>query len=226
MSTLDKVSILSPSVVLVVALVGAFACGCGSSAPATSTVAAVTGPVDMHCEMNDMEIKQSIGMCIVGDGSTTSALSSNDAGGTDAASVDGSAGAAVDAGDAGAVSNFGATMYNSSGSDDDCKYDVKWTSTAVKENVGVLFDVNAIRRIDGKPATGANVQLDVYLNDHHPTPSFNIPNKESAGGNYQAGPVIFDAPGRWIVRFHFYETCSDAPADSPHGHAAFYVNVP
>jgi hypothetical protein len=117
-------------------------------------------------------------------------------------------------------------MYNNSGSDDDCKYNVNWESTPVKENVGVTFYMNAIRRADEQPAEGANVVLEVYLNSSHPTPSTNIPNKELSGGNYVVGPVIFDAPGMWTVRFHLYEMCSDDPEDSPHGHAAFYVNVP
>jgi hypothetical protein len=238
----DQKGILSLPIIVVAALSGVVfaSMSCGSSQPATSTTAAITGPVDMHCEMNDMEIKQSIGICMVVDSGTVSALSATDGAatdatiteaGTDANTVTQQTGGDAAVGDAGGdaaapTSDFGATMYNSSGSDDDCKYNVKWTSTVVKENVGVTFDVNAIRRIDGKPATGANVQLEVFLNDHHPTPSNNIPNKESAGGNYQAGPVIFDQAGMWTVRFHFYEMCSDAPADSPHGHAAFYVNVP
>ena len=34
------------------------------------------------------------------------------------------------------------------------------------------------------------------------------------------------APGKWTVRFHFNEICCDVNSDSPHGHAAFFVNVP
>jgi len=30
----------------------------------------------------------------------------------------------------------------------------------------------------------------------------------------------------WTVRFHLFEECSDAPADSPHGHGAFFFTVP
>jgi len=45
-------------------------------------------------------------------------------------------------------------------------------------------------------------------------------------GVYSVGPVRFDQAGRWTVRFHFFETCLDAREDSPHGHAAFYVDVP
>ena len=40
------------------------------------------------------------------------------------------------------------------------------------------------------------------------------------------GPVQFDAPGQWTVRFHLHDNCSDEPADSPHGHAAFFIGVP
>ena len=48
----------------------------------------------------------------------------------------------------------------------------------------------------------------------------------STAGNSMPDPINFDAAGDWTVRFHFYETCNDAPEDSPHGHAAFFVHVP
>jgi hypothetical protein len=197
------------------------AAGCSSSSSSTSTAAAVAGPVDMHCVMNDEPIKQQIGECVAeGADASTSALSSDDAG-SDAGADDASA----DGGDNGG-SDFGATLYNSEGDDDDCKYHVKWTSTSVKESSGATFDVNLVRLFDGKPATGADVQVEAFLTETHPTPSVDIKTTETAGGNYQIGPVTFDAPGKWTVRFHFYETCSDTPEDSPHGHAAFFVNVP
>jgi hypothetical protein len=200
--------------VLVAVSLGAIATGCGSSSPttSTSTAAAVAGELDTHCTMNDEEIKAPLGMCMTGGGSASA---------PDAAPADHDGGA----GGAGG-SDFGATLFNAEGDDDDCKYHVKWTSTAVKENVGVTFEVNVVRRIDGKPAMGADVQIEAFLNAVHPTPSTNIKNAESSGANYSIGPVVFDAPGRWTVRFHFYETCSDVPSDSPHGHAAFYVDVP
>jgi hypothetical protein len=202
---------------LAVAASAAIDCGSSNSQPATSTAAAVAGPVDMHCTENGVEIKQAIGMCVV-DGGTSSALSADD-GGADGGDDGGDGGG-------GTTSDYGPTLYNAEGDDDDCKYHVTWTSTAVKENVGVTFDVTAIRRADGQPATGADVVLEVYLTLTHPTPSLDIRSTESAGGNYKVGPVIFDQPGVWTVRFHFYETCSDEPEDSPHGHAAFRVNVP
>jgi hypothetical protein len=222
--------VLRPTFVLLAALAGAsLTGGCSSSSqPTTNDLAAVSGPPDTHCTVNGVETKQAIGICQMDDGGASSAA---DGGNTVTTSTDGGAAdsGAADGGDdggGGMTSDFGATMYNNEGDDDDCKYHVKWTSTAVKENVGVTFDLNAVRRMDGQPAKGADVQLEVFLNDTHPTPSVSIPNTESAGGNYKVGPVIFDLPGKWTVRFHLYEMCSDMPMDSPHGHAGFYVNVP
>jgi hypothetical protein len=117
-------------------------------------------------------------------------------------------------------------MYNSSGDDDDCKYHVTWTSSPVRRNADVTFDLTVMRLFDQMPAMGADVTVEAFLGDTHPTPTTDIPNTESAGGKYHVGPLKFDAAGMWTVRFHFYETCSDIPDDSPHGHAAFFVSVP
>jgi hypothetical protein len=214
--------ILRPTFILIAAL--AAGCGSSNSQPTTSTLAAVSGPKDTHCTDNGVETKQAIGICQMDDGGASTA----DSGGTFAASTDsGADDGGADGGDdgGGMPSTFGATMYNAEGDDDDCKYHVTWTSTAVKENVGVIFDLKAVRRMDGQPAKGADVQIEAFLKNR-PTPSINIPNTESAGGNYKIGPVVFDAPGIWTVRFHLYEMCSDTPQDSPHGHAAFFINVP
>jgi hypothetical protein len=45
-------------------------------------------------------------------------------------------------------------------------------------------------------------------------------------GKYVMKPIKFDASGRWVVRFHFYESCDDILPDSPHGHVAFNYDVP
>jgi hypothetical protein len=60
----------------------------------------------------------------------------------------------------------------------------------------------------------------------HISPSFEITAPEKPAGSYAIGPIVFDRSGRWVVRFHFYETCSDVPPDSPHAHVAFYIDVP
>jgi hypothetical protein len=173
-------------------------------------------------------------------------------GGTDAASGDDAAegGASVDANavlsaddaavegggdDGGAVvddgtcgnSAYGPALFGQSGGDDDCKYDVSWTSTPICENQPVYFTVTATSRVDHTPLVGANVLPDVVLNCDHVIPNIPLePTPVLAPGEYKVGPIVFDRPGNWVVRFHFYETCYDFWPDSPHGHAAFWVTVP
>ena len=52
------------------------------------------------------------------------------------------------------------------------------------------------------------------------------PSPEIAPGTYVVGPIVFPRSGRWVFRFHFDENCLDLAPDSPHGHAAFWVDVP
>jgi hypothetical protein len=135
-----------------------------------------------------------------------------------------------------AGSDYGLTMFDSEGDDDDCKYHVKWTATAISEGTNVTFTVVATNKTDGSPLTGttpttgvgvgANVYAEVYLDDTHPAPNTVQSSDETVPGTYAVGPIQFDAPGKWTVRFHFFEDCSDIADDSPHGHAAFYVDVP
>lgn len=129
--------------------------------------------------------------------------------------------AAADAGPA----DFGATMFNAEGDDDDCKYHVKWFSSGVCRNGGVTFTVQLTSKTDGKPATGANPYTETVLPPSHlaggkPT------SQEIMPGVYTIGPVVFDQPGQWYVRFHFYGSCEDTLPTSQHAHAAFYVKVP
>jgi hypothetical protein len=180
-----------------------------------STAAAITGPADMHCTVGGVAVKMEIGACLMGGSGTPT---------VDAANADSDGGA--DGGASGGTSDFGATLDNAEGDDDDCKYHVSWTSTEVKENAGVTFEVTVTRLADGMPATGADVQIEAFLDTTHPTPTIVIPTNELGGGKYRVGPLVFDKPGNWTVRFHLYEMCSDQNQDSPHGHAAFYVQVP
>jgi hypothetical protein len=129
------------------------------------------------------------------------------------------------AADAG-TTDYGATLYNSEGDDDDCKYHAKFTSTPIHRNQNVTFTVTATTKTDGQPATGADTLAEVFLNDTHPAPNSNQATTEKAGGVYDIGPILFDAQGRWTVRFHLHEDCQDATDDSPHGHIAFYIDVP
>jgi len=69
---------------------------------------------------------------------------------------------------------------------------------------------------------------EVYLADDltHISPSNDITSEETSPGVYEVGPVVFDRAGRWVIRFHYFDTCSELPVDSPHSHASFYIDVP
>jgi len=127
-------------------------------------------------------------------------------------------------------SDFGATLYGTSGYDDDCKYQVSWTSTPIRQNADVTFTVTVKLAATDQPASGGTANNDTYieafLNETHPGDTASAQTTESSAGVYTIGPVRFDAPGVWTVRFHVFGDCEDLSEDSPHGHAAFYVDVP
>jgi hypothetical protein len=129
---------------------------------------------------------------------------------------------------------YGSTMYGTEGDDDDCKYHVTYTASPICEDSGTYFVVTAVYLAgSGGPVTGASTFAELCLNDTHPAPAIdarppfgNQQVVEGPPGTYTIGPVQFDAPGVWTVRFHFNEFCCDITDDSPHGHAAFHVTVP
>jgi len=170
--------------------------GCSSSSGPSGPVGGpVTGALDTHCSGTAPTV---VGECMMG--------------------------GAVPDGGAPAI-DYGPTMYNAAGDDDDCKYHVTWTSTPVRENTNVTFTMVLTKLADMTPAVGAKARAEVFLTDAHaaiPPPEA----AESPAGTYKLGPIKFDTPGDWTVRFHFYEDCDDLPEDSPHGHAAFFVRVP
>jgi hypothetical protein len=140
-------------------------------------------------------------------------------------------------------SEYGATMNGTEGDDDDCKYHVSYTATPICENDGVYFTVTASYLTGAKgPLTGACTLAELCWNipdeagggtaapeiDGSPYPGTTGMQQvvEGPAGTYTVGPVEFTHPGAWTVRFHFNEICCDVAADSPHGHAAFLVDVP
>jgi hypothetical protein len=178
--------------------------------------AAATGPADNHCGSTVTTVNPAV--CN---------QTGDDAGSGDDGGATGDDGGSVDSGyPCAPPPGFGATMYGTSGADDDCKYDVSWVSDPICENQNVYFTVTVTYRSDHTPVTGANAQPDVTLDCTHIIPNHPADNSpEISPGVYKVGPIVFDQAGRWVFRFHFFETCYDAPA-SPHGHAAFYVDVP
>jgi len=190
---------------------------------------AVSGALDTHCNGKDPQ-PTSEASCHPAETGDTGG-DTGDAG-ADAAADSGASGDAGeptggdDAGGENGGSDFGATLYNSEGDDDDCKYHVKWTSTPVRKDQEVTFTLNLTRKADNQPGTKADPYVEVFLNDTHPAPNTHSTSTETSPGTYTIGPVKLDAAGQWTVRFHVYGSCSDEAEDSPHGHAAFYVQVP
>ena len=210
--------------------VALFACSSGkSSQPGRTTQAATCvtagaatpGPTDSHCQLPDGGVtvqSTSQASCMV-------SPSGDDGGGG---------------------CRYGATEYGMASSDDDCKYDVSWTSTPICEQgsgaapAPVIFTVTVTHKDDGTPLKGAGTQAEVFTTtpgdwdagDYCDTLSKHVDDNnlfnamtEGPPGTY-VGPVYFDQPGQWTVRFHFFEVCLDGLADSPHGHAAFHITVP
>lgn len=160
-------------------------------------------PADHHCEADSGPIVQPTGACITGD---------------------------VDAGasDGGGAETTPGPWGGTSSADDDCKYDVSYSYTPICEKADVTFTVTVKKRTPGNaPLTGAAPSLEVL--DPIGLPGFGEGSQthtEKSPGVYDIGPIHFNKPGKWTIRFHFFATCSDAREDSPHGHAAFFIDVP
>jgi len=112
--------------------------------------------------------------------------------------------------------------------DDDCKYRVKFENTCITLNQPVTFTLTLTRKEDGKPGAGAVPRYpEVYFaDDGQLSPTNDYTALEGPPGTYTISPFVFNRVGRWVVRFHYFEECSDIPEDAPHGHTAFYIDVP
>jgi hypothetical protein len=208
------------SLIFALLAAAAVSLGCSSSSsppPTSSSDGAVSGAVpgdtDMHCS--------NVTTVVVNPASCSPPA--------DAATAP-----PVDAG-----SPYGPTMYNAEGDDDDCKYHVNFDVTPdVSLNGKLTFKLTVKKKADLSPATGAidsngdGVALEAFLdsNNNHVAPNTTPPTRATetpaGSGIYTITPVEFDMSGRWVVRFHLFELCSDDLDDSPHGHAAFFYDVP
>jgi hypothetical protein len=174
----------------------------------------------------DAAVVASSGDDATGDAATADDAATDAASGDDASATDGTCG----------ETGYGPTNYGTIAGDDDCKYDVSWTSTPICLMGNVYFTVTVKKRAgaDGKPAlsnepplTGASVDAEVIHSDCATiATNSNQTTSEQGNGVYKVGPIVFQKSGKWSVRFHINGCCSDVPEDSPHGHAAFWVNVP
>lgn len=171
------------------------------SSVATSTAAAVAGPADTHCAGKPVVVVSQAACHVVAD-----------AGPPDAAGAEPAA-------------EYGPTQYGSEGEDDDCKYHVKWQSTAPALGSDVTFSIVGTTRSDSAPLAGATPYAEIFLDETHPAPNTPVKTVEVSPGSYTIGPVRFDKAGNWNVRFHFHDECTDSE-QSAHGHVAFFVKVP
>lgn len=181
----------------------------GTGGQSAGTGGPVDGPADAHCGTKSQVVN---------------AQNCNPPPGTGGGGGGASAGTTTGAG--GDASEYGPTLPNAEADDDDCKYHVKWTATDIRQNTDVTFTVVATTKADGKPLAAGEMDIEAFLNDTHPAPNSDTQVTEPQTGTYTMGPVKFDGPGKWTVRFHIHENCVDLTEDSPHGHVAFFVNVP
>jgi hypothetical protein len=181
----------------------------------------VSGNPDAHCgTKSQVTSEAACHPTPTGSGGGSSSSSGSGSGSSSTTGAGGSTGAGGDA------SEYGETLENAEGDDDDCKYHVKWTSTDIYANTDVTVTAVITTKSDGKPATSGEVDVEAFLNDTHPAPNSDTKVTETTPGTYTIGPVRFDKAGKWTLRFHIHEECSDLTEDSPHGHVAFYVNIP
>ena len=189
---------------LLVTLAGGAACSEDKDEPAACLNGGgpVAGPTDDHCQGRPA---QEIGQCVTGAAATALAQEEEEE-----------------------EEEMG-IFYGREADDDDCKYHIRFENSCITQNEPVTFTVQLTSKTDGAAAPGAEPDgPEIYLADDpsHPSPSNDFTAIEGPPGTYKIGPVLFDRAGRWVVRFHFFETCSDIPEDAPHGHTAFYIDVP
>jgi len=208
--------------------------GCSSSdpeTPATGPVGgAVVGAAADHCAGRPEGVSDPAAC-------TSEPSSAGDAGASGEGDGPSGAGGAADCNQT-HDAEYGDTQFNSSGKDDDCKYQVSWAATPIRKGQKVTFTVTTSNLITGQPLeripsqkVGATAlsSIEPYIpcDPTHLPPSSDLdaPITETKPGVFEVGPLVFDKSGRWAVRFHFYEECFDSDT-SPHGHAAFFVDVP
>ena len=219
---------------LLIAAVGGclFSAGCSSDSPSETPAAAgagptggpVAGPADTHCE-----------------GVTPVTVDPAACNTPETGSEGGAPGDEPSVGEGGSDCNlthddeYGATLPNSEGDDDDCKYHASWQSSPIRLNEDVTFTVKAQDLISNQgldelddgdlPLTRVELYQPCDPTRRGPAQNAKATFTETAPGEFSAGPFRFDQSGRWVVRFHFYEECLDGEG-SPHGHIAFFVDVP
>jgi hypothetical protein len=211
----------------------------GSGAAATLANGVVPGPVDAHCENRPLGVSDP-SICLVSGASPAPNSASGSGGADSGASPSGAAGLGAAGADCNLShdSGYGDTLYNASGADDDCKYDVTWSATAIQKNQPFTLTVTATNKTTGAPldtitdqAPGkpalSRIEPFMPCEPSHlaPTSDYEAPVTRLDPGKFSVGPVVFDESGRWVIRYHLYEECLNN-VTTPHAHIAFFVDVP
>jgi hypothetical protein len=126
----------------------------------------------------------------------------------------------------GAAADYGETNFNATAFDDDCKYLITWAATPIRQHEDVTVTATVTNTVGGAATTGASLSTEIFLSSTHPAPNSGVKTVEAPNGTYTIGPIRFDAAGRWTLRFHAFEECTDAAEETPHAHGAFFVDVP
>lgn len=116
--------------------------------------------------------------------------------------------------------------FNGEADDDDCKYHVVLLSTGAAQQSDTTLTLSVTTKATGKPTVGAAPELEVYLSDSHPAPEVATKVTEPSPGTYVLAPVRFDTAGRWTVKVHLFDECTDVSEHSPHSHVSFAFDVP
>lgn len=184
----------------------------------------VTGPADDHCE-GQAPVQVDRAACNTpeteGEGGASGADDATSEGGSDCNQT--------------RDDEYGPTLPNAEGDDDDCKYHASWQATPIRLNEDVTFTLTTFDLTsglglealeDGKlPLSRIEVYQPCEPTRRGPAQNSKAHFEEISSGVYSIGPLRFDQSGRWVVRFHLYEQCIDGEG-SPHGHIAFFIDVP
>ncbi len=193
----------------------------GSSAPGGP----ISGATDAHCK-DVTPVAVDAAECMTPEADSSAGGAPADTGDNGAAGTD--CNATHDA-------EYGETLDGDEGDDDDCKYHAAWTSTPIRLNEDFTVTLTTTDNTTQKPLEALDdgvlplSRVEVYQpcqpNRRPPAQDVSAKFTETSPGVFTGGPLRFDQSGRWVIRFHLYEQCLDGE-HSPHGHIAFFVNVP
>ena len=119
-----------------------------------------------------------------------------------------------------------AQMAGSLSLDDDlCEFHAVVAPECVAGPTALFFDAELSSAMGGAVPAGAKPYIEAFSSPTHLAPSVGD-STEMGTGLYRIGPVTFDVSGQWTVTIHFFSTCRDSLANSPHAHVTFTLLVP